>query len=110
VARLGASGEYTLKKANVDREQERLTEAVRKVLADLGIASARPAYCTIPDWCAMTGMSPKGTYRAIGAGHLEAVKIGPRTHINVEAGLRWLASLPRAEIRAGRKPELEPAA
>lgn len=62
--------------------------------------SALPRFTTIPGWCALTGMSRTGTYRALAAGHLVAIKCGSRTLLDVEHGLRWLQSLPRAEVRA----------
>lgn len=58
-----------------------------------------PAFVTIANWCALSGMGRSATYEALGAGHLRAVKLGARTLIDVPYGLTWLASLPRAIIR-----------
>ena len=58
-----------------------------------------PKFCTIPDWCTMSGMRRSNTYLAISAGHLRAIKLGNRTLIEVAPGLAWLDSLPAAEIR-----------
>lgn len=58
-----------------------------------------PAYATVPDWCALSGMSRSGTYEALGRGDLRAIKMGARTLIDVQHGLAWLASLPVATVR-----------
>ncbi len=58
-----------------------------------------PAFVTIANWCALSGMGRSATYEALGAGHLRAVKLGARTLIDVPYGLAWLASLPPATIR-----------
>lgn len=58
-----------------------------------------PAYATVPDWCALSGMSRSGTYEALGRGDLRAIKLGARTLIDVQHGLGWLASLPIATVR-----------
>ncbi len=58
-----------------------------------------PAYATVPDWCALSGMSRSGSYEALGRGDLRAVKLGSRTLIDVQHGLAWLASLPAAAVR-----------
>jgi len=42
-------------------------------------------------------------YERIGSGELRAVKLGARVLIDVQAGLAWLASLPSADIRCGRR-------
>jgi excisionase family DNA binding protein len=48
-------------------------------------------------------------YRLIGRGQLDAVKIGSRTYVTAESLARFLAELPRAQIRYGRKPKSEAA-
>jgi predicted DNA-binding transcriptional regulator AlpA len=58
-----------------------------------------PKYATIPEWCRLTGLSRTASYEALSRGDLNAVKLGARTLVNVEAGLAWLATLPRAEFR-----------
>lgn len=60
-----------------------------------------PRYEPIPTWGVRSGMSRDAIYRALGRGDLIAIKLGKRTLIDVQAGLAWLASLPRAEIRTG---------
>jgi len=60
---------------------------------------AFPAYATIPDWCAISGMGRSKTYEALGRGDLRAIKIGNRTLIDVAPGLQWMDSLPQANIR-----------
>lgn len=65
-------------------------------------AGQHPRYTTLEGWRDLTGMSRSGTYRALAAGHLTAIKCGSRTLIDAEAGLAWLASLPAAEFRAPR--------
>jgi hypothetical protein len=61
------------------------------------------------DWCLISGMSQRGTYKALARGDLTAVKNGNRTLVNVEAGLAWLQTLPSAQIHAP-KSETEDAA
>jgi hypothetical protein len=56
-------------------------------------------YMGIPPWCALTGMSRSGTYRAIADDHIIAIKCGNRTLVDVQSGLRWLRSLPRVKLR-----------
>lgn len=62
-----------------------------------------PRYVTIEGWRSLTGMSRSATYRALSAGHLTAIKLGVRTLIDVEPGMTWLASLPRAQIGAAKE-------
>lgn len=64
-------------------------------LAHLGIR-----YASIAQWMAMTGMCRATTYNELARGNLRAVKHGKRTHIDVEHGLAWMASLPLATFRA----------
>ena len=74
-----------------------------------------PYYSTLRRWCDLTGMSMSGTYRALAAGHLIAIKCGGRTLIDTRHGLAWLASQPRAEfklespIKPRRSPSPKPA-
>jgi len=77
----------------------------RADLADVIEASAGPGprYVTLRGWRELSGMSTSGTYRALAAGHLIAIKVGTRTLIDAQAGLAWLASLPRAEFRKPAK-------
>lgn len=57
-----------------------------------------PKYARIDDWCRISGMRRSSTYDAIARGDLAAIKLGTRTLIDVEAGLTWLATMPRAQI------------
>ena len=59
-----------------------------------------PKYGGIDTWCALTGMSVRGTYDRLAAGDLIAVKVGTRTLINIEKGLAWLENQPQAQIKA----------
>jgi hypothetical protein len=58
-----------------------------------------PKFASLPQWCAISGMSRTASYNALGRGHLKAIKVGARTLVDVEAGLTWLRSLPAAQIR-----------
>ncbi len=53
---------------------------------------------TIPEFCDWARIGRSKTYEEIGAGRLEAVKVGKRTLIPVTAAHRWLESLEPAEI------------
>jgi hypothetical protein len=55
-----------------------------------------PKFAPIPTWCALSGMSRTATYDALAAGCLIAIKIGRRTLVDVEPGLAWLRSRPKA--------------
>ena len=61
--------------------------------------SAEPKYTTIAGWSSMTGMSRSNIYRAIGRGDLKAIKLGRATRIDVEHGMAWMRSLPKAQVR-----------
>jgi hypothetical protein len=61
-----------------------------------------PRYCSIADWVRLSGMSRSVTYEMLGAGKIEAVKLGVKTLIDVRSGFAYLKSLPRAEITTGR--------
>ena len=62
-----------------------------------------PLFCSIPRWCALSGLSRSVCYQMIGDGRLRAVKCGARTLIDVTAGLAFLNSLPTAVIRMGKQ-------
>ena len=62
-----------------------------------------PKYTPIPGWCNISGMGRTTSYEAMARGDLRAIKVGRRTLIDVEHGLAWLANLPVADIRTGRK-------
>lgn len=65
--------------------------------------SPRPAYCTIEKWILISSMGRRSVYDALGRGELTAIKVGTRTLIDVEAGMAWLRSRPKAIIRAPRE-------
>ena len=62
-----------------------------------------PRFASLTDWCRISGMGRTTVYERIGSGELRAVKLGARVLIDVQAGLAWLASLPSADIRCGRR-------
>jgi hypothetical protein len=72
-------------------------------------ATRQSAYCTISDWTILTGMGRATSYDAISRGDLRTKKMGTRTLIDVQHGLKWLDSLPQANIRIARAPRREPA-
>jgi hypothetical protein len=55
----------------------------------------RPAFASVRDWCAISGMGQRATYAAIRRGDLVA-KCPERRKllIDVEAGLVWMRGLP----------------
>jgi hypothetical protein len=63
-----------------------------------------PKYCSIADWVRLSGVSRSVTYELLSDGKIEAVKLGVKTLIDVQSGLGYLRSLPRAEITTGRGP------
>jgi hypothetical protein len=68
---------------------------------NLGVSrmgEARPAFAPVPAWCDISGMTRSGTYEAIAAGHLHAVKQGRKTLIDCDHGLAWLRALPAAKV------------
>lgn len=54
-------------------------------------------FATIPRWSKISGMSVRSTYRALAAGSLEAFKVGSSSLIDVQKGLAWIRSQPRAK-------------
>ena len=72
-------------------------------------ATRQSAYCTISDWSILTGMGRATAYDAIAAAICAPKRSGVRTLINVQHGLKWLDSLPQANIRIARAPRREPA-
>jgi len=79
-----------------NRHERRAVAAGAKIAASAG---QTPRYVTLRGWRDLSGMSTSGTYRALAAGNLVAVKCGSRTLIDAQAGLAWLAGLPRAAFR-----------
>lgn len=53
-----------------------------------------PDYESIAAWQRRTGMSVTSIYEALGAGKLNAIKLGRKTLIDVKRGLHWLAHQP----------------
>lgn len=64
--------------------------------------SVTPKYAPIGAWEIISGMSRRVTYEKLGTGELRAVKAGTRTLVDVDHGLAYMRSLPRAQIRAPR--------
>jgi excisionase family DNA binding protein len=58
-----------------------------------------PKYTSIEGWQQLTDLGRRHTYDLLAAGKLRAVKSGTRTLIDVEHGLKYLASLPPAVIK-----------
>jgi hypothetical protein len=58
-----------------------------------------PKFTSVKGWTEISGMGRTNTFAALGRGDLRAVKQGGKTLIDVDAGLAWLNSLPRAEYR-----------
>jgi hypothetical protein len=81
------------------------TVEMKKALKGSGQAGPEPAFCSIDDWCVISGMGRRWTYDAIGRGVLRAVKCGSRTLIDVPHGLDYMRSLPPAQIRPLRQKE-----
>lgn len=75
------------------------SEATRKQPPVKERATASSAFASIADWSRISGMGRSSIYEALGGGNLRARKVGARTLIDVQHGLAWLNSLPRATIR-----------
>jgi len=58
-----------------------------------------PAFATLERWIELSGVSRSTTYELLGSGDLIARKLGKRVLIDVQHGLKFLNSLPKAEIR-----------
>jgi hypothetical protein len=67
-----------------------------------GLGHDWPRYCSIADWVRLSGVSRSVTYELLGDGKIQAVKLGNKTLIDVDSGLKYLRSLPPAEITTGR--------
>jgi excisionase family DNA binding protein len=61
-------------------------------------APLRPAYCTIAQWCQLSGIGRSTTYELLASGDLTAKKLGARVLIDVEHGLAFIRNLPDAKI------------
>jgi excisionase family DNA binding protein len=66
-----------------------------------------PLAVTIKEGARLTGMSRTRIYELIGENRLEAVKAGRRTLLRMASLQDYMASLPRAEIRARPAPYSE---
>ncbi len=66
-------------------------------------APVRPAYADVQTWETISGISRRVTYELLGSGALRAIKRGKSTLIDVDHGLRYLASLPPAQIKPPRQ-------
>jgi hypothetical protein len=78
------------------------TEEMKKAMKGSGSPGPEPAFCSIEDWCVISGMSRRSTYEKLGTGDLKAVKFGSKTLLDVEFNLTWLRSLPPAVFKAPR--------
>lgn len=61
-----------------------------------------PKYARIDEWCRISGMGRSSTYVALARGELTAIKLGTKTLVDVQAGLAWMETLPRAAIGRGK--------
>jgi excisionase family DNA binding protein len=71
-----------------------------------------PLYCSVAEFCELSGLSHTTVYSLLNRGDLTGVKVRSRTLIDRQAALtwlasnRWLPSVPVAPRRGGRrKPE-----
>ena len=69
-------------------------------------AGSAPKYASVLNWCDITGMGRTNTYHALARGDLRAIKVGKKTLVDVDHGLAWLASMPRADIRVGQNKKV----
>ncbi|WP_428375384.1 excisionase family DNA-binding protein [Lichenicoccus sp.] len=58
---------------------------------------------TIVEACRVSGIGRTKLYAEIADGKIEAVKAGRRTLLNAKSLAAYVAALPAAEIRVGRK-------
>ena len=65
---------------------------------------------TIKRWCQLSGVSRTKTYSLLGDGSLIGIKLGKRLLIDIELGLAWLRTQPRAQINCGRPRKMDHAA
>jgi len=65
--------------------------------------SQQPAAFTIEGAIEFSGLTRSRIYEEVGAGRIEARKAGRRTLILGDSLRAYLANLPRADIRMGRK-------
>lgn len=63
------------------------------------MAGTDTKFAGIDRWCEISGMGRTSTYQALAAGRLRAKKLGAKLLIDVEHGMRWVRSLPAADIR-----------
>jgi hypothetical protein len=64
------------------------------------MAAPKAAFATIEDWRLISGMRRSKTYDLLSKGHLRGKKLGKRTLIDVEHGLRFIRSQPDALSRS----------
>jgi hypothetical protein len=67
----------------------------------VGVQMADAKFATIRTWEEISGMGRSKTYEELGKGNLRAVKSGRSTLIDVDHGLEYLRSCPRAKITTG---------
>ena len=56
-----------------------------------------PQYGSVATWCELTGISRSKTYELLASGDLIARRLGGRTLVDIQAGLAWIATLPKVE-------------
>lgn len=76
--------------------------AIRPPPANAATELLQPKYCSITQWCELTGLGRRTVYDLLGNGDFRAVKVGGRTLLDIEHGLSWLKSRPPAKIRTPR--------
>ncbi len=57
-----------------------------------------PPYAKIPQACDLLGIGRTSLFAKIGEGSIRAVKCGGRTLVDMEQALRWMSTLPQAEV------------
>lgn len=63
-----------------------------------------PKYAPIPRACYITGLGRSTIYKLAGDGALRLVKAGGRTLVDIDAALKYMATLPVATIATTHKP------
>jgi excisionase family DNA binding protein len=63
-----------------------------------------PKYAPIPRACYITGLGRSTIYKLAGDGTLRLVKAGGRTLVDIDAALKYMATLPLASIAPFQKP------
>ncbi|HEX3403694.1 MAG TPA: hypothetical protein VHT74_25555 [Acetobacteraceae bacterium] len=75
------------------------------------MATRGSAFASIDDWCDLSGMGRAQTYDLLSKGRLRGKKVGRRTLIDVQHGLRFIRDQPDVDVRLSRAPrEVRPVA